>query len=111
MTRIRQGISVSALVALLCVATACRGAPPAEPDSAVAGACATAHPLATAACRDTLAQGGNAMDAAVAASAVLAVVEPTGSGMGGGGFWLVHRAEDGFEVMIDGRETLPRRPG
>ena len=107
MTRVRQGISVSALVALLCVATACRGAPPAEPDSAVAGACATAHPLATAACRDTLAQGGNAMDAAVAASAVLAVVEPTGSGMGGGGFWLVHRAEDGFEVMIDGRETAP----
>jgi gamma-glutamyltranspeptidase / glutathione hydrolase len=73
----------------------------------VSGACATAHPLATEACRDMLKQGGNAMDAAVAASAVLAVVEPTGSGMGGGGFWLIHRAEDGLEVMIDGRETAP----
>jgi gamma-glutamyltranspeptidase / glutathione hydrolase len=70
-------------------------------------ACATAHPQATAACLELLAQGGNAMDAAVAASAALAVVEPTGSGMGGGGFWLLHRAEDGFEVFVDGRETAP----
>lgn len=112
MIQVNRSLAVSSLLVLLLVATACRGTSP--PDNApaarsdtVSGACATAHPLATEACRDILQQGGNAMDAAVAASAVLAVVEPTGSGMGGGGFWLVQRAEDGLEVMIDGRETAP----
>ena len=70
-------------------------------------AVATAHPLATEAALQVLRDGGNAFDAAVTASAVLAVVEPYGSGMGGGGFWLLHRASDGHEVMIDGRETAP----
>ncbi|MBL4851527.1 MAG: gamma-glutamyltransferase [Gammaproteobacteria bacterium] len=68
---------------------------------------ATAHPLATKAAHQILAQGGNAFDAAVAATAVLAVVEPAGSGLGGGGFWLLHRAKDGFETMLDGREMAP----
>ena len=70
-------------------------------------ACATAHPLATEACIEVLAAGGNAFDAAVATSAALAVVEPTGSGIGGGGFWLLHRAEDQRDIFIDGRETAP----
>lgn len=52
-------------------------------------------------------KGGNAFDAAVAVSAALAVVEPAGSGLGGGGFWLLHRAADGFEIMLDGREKAP----
>ncbi len=68
---------------------------------------ATAHPLATEAAHQVLAMGGNAFDAAVAATAALAVVEPAGSGLGGGGFWLLHRAEDGFETMLDGREMAP----
>jgi len=68
---------------------------------------ATAHPLATQAGEKILAQGGNAFDAAVAISAALAVVEPYSSGIGGGGFWLLHRSSDGFETMIDGRETAP----
>ena len=69
---------------------------------------ATAHPLATEAGLAILAQGGNAFDAAVTVTAVLAVVEPTGSGLGGGGFWLLHRARDGFETFLDGRETAPQ---
>lgn len=70
-------------------------------------AIASAHPLATEAGFEVLKQGGNAFDAAVAVSAALSVVEPAGSGLGGGGFWLLHRASDGFETMIDGREKAP----
>ncbi len=70
-------------------------------------AIASAHPIATAAGMHILQQGGNAFDAAVAVSATLAVVEPAGSGMGGGGFWLLHRAQDQHQVMIDGRERAP----
>ena len=70
-------------------------------------AIATAHPLATKAGLDILEQGGNAFDAAVAISATLAVVEPASSGLGGGGFWLLHRHRDGMEIMVDGRERAP----
>lgn len=71
-------------------------------------AIASAHPVATEAGFEVLARGGNAFDAAVAVTATLAVVEPAGSGLGGGGFWLLHRASDGRQVMIDGREQAPQ---
>jgi gamma-glutamyltranspeptidase/glutathione hydrolase len=70
-------------------------------------AIATAHPMATAAGMEVLSQGGNAFDAAVAITALIGVVEPYGSGIGGGGFWLLHRNSDGFQVMVDGREKAP----
>jgi len=72
-----------------------------------AAAIASAHPAATRAGLEILQTGGNAFDAAVAVSAALAVVEPYSSGLGGGGFWLLHRVSDGKEVMIDGREKAP----
>ena len=70
-------------------------------------AIASAHPLATQAGYQMLAEGGNAFDAAIAVAAALAVVEPYSAGLGGGGFWLLHRAADKFDVMIDARETAP----
>ena len=79
----------------------------ADASKPAAAAIASAHPLATEAGHRTLESGGNAFDAAVTVSAVLAVVEPYSSGLGGGGFWLLHRASDGLELMLDGRERAP----
>lgn len=70
-------------------------------------AIASAHPLATAAGLEILAKGGNAFDAAVAVSAALAVVEPYHSGLGGGGFWLLHEEKTKKNIFIDGREVAP----
>ncbi|HNR91867.1 MAG TPA: gamma-glutamyltransferase [Dokdonella sp.] len=70
-------------------------------------AIASAHGLATEAGFEVLAKGGNAFDAAIAVGAVLAVVEPQSSGIGGGGFFLLHRAADGRDVFLDARETAP----
>jgi len=80
-----------------------------RPTAAVAhkGAIASAYPLASRAGEEILAAGGNAFDAAVAVSAALAVVEPNSSGLGGGGFYLLHRQSDGYETMLDAREKAP----
>ncbi|MGY0503830.1 gamma-glutamyltransferase [Luteimonas sp. e5] len=81
-----------------------RETPRAAPQGA---AIASAHALATDAGFETLEKGGNAFDAAVAVSAALSVVEPISSGIGGGGFFLLHQADTGREVFIDAREIAP----
>lgn len=70
-------------------------------------AIASAHEKATDAGFEVLQKGGNAFDAAVAVSATLAVVEPISSGLGGGGFFLLHEADKQRDVFIDARETAP----
>ncbi|MGA9852268.1 MAG: gamma-glutamyltransferase [Gammaproteobacteria bacterium] len=79
-------------------------AAPLKPDH---DAVASAQPHATQAGMQVLKQGGNAFDAAVAVSAALSVVEPYSSGIGGGGFWLLHDARTGRNIMVDGREYAP----
>jgi len=91
-------LCASALAAALCSCGWARAAN---------AAIASAHPLATQAGYAILARGGNACDAAVAVAAALAVVEPYSSGLGGGGFFLLHRTKHGRDVMIDGREKAP----
>jgi len=97
-------IRLHRLLALLFASLFCAAAMAQGPGKA---AIASAHELATDAGFEVLAAGGNAFDAAVAVSAALAVVEPSSSGIGGGGFWLLHRPEDGMTTMIDGREEAP----
>ena len=107
--------------AVLSLAALCAAAPAAFADDAAAvqhakallpaaahkGAIASAYPLASQAGQEVFAAGGNAFDAAVAVSAALAVVEPSSSGLGGGGFYLLHRQSDGYETMLDAREKAP----
>lgn len=71
------------------------------------GVTSSADPRATEAGREILHEGGTAADAAVAMIAVLTLVEPQSSGIGGGGFMLYHNAAEGGIATIDGRETAP----
>ncbi len=94
-------LNLPALVLLVLSSSAWSAETPSRP------AVAATHPLATEAGLEVMEAGGNAFDAAVAVSAALTVVVPNGSGLGGGGFWLLHRAEDRFETFVDGREKAP----
>jgi gamma-glutamyltranspeptidase/glutathione hydrolase len=68
---------------------------------------AAANPMAAAAGRDILRQGGNAIDAAIATQLVLNLVEPQSSGIGGGAFLVYWSAREHRVVTFDGRETAP----
>jgi gamma-glutamyltranspeptidase/glutathione hydrolase len=106
------------LLALLTVAAVLQAgepalaAPPTPPKQATAigtgGAAASVDPLATKTAIRVLHRGGTAVDAAVAAAAVLGVVEPFSCGIGGGGFMTIYRASDGRVFTLDGRETAPQ---
>ena len=81
---------------------------PAKDPTAVGrgGAASTVDAYGTRAAIRTLRRGGNAVDAAVAAAAVLGVTEPYSCGIGGGGFMVIRRP-NGKVVTIDSREESP----
>ncbi|RYC05866.1 gamma-glutamyltransferase [Nocardioides zhouii] len=86
-----------------------RGRPTAKIPTAIGtgGAISTVDPEASAAGLKVLRQGGNAVDAAVAAAATLGVTEPYSAGIGGGGYFVFYDAKSGKVRTIDGRETAP----
>ena len=84
-------------------------APPSQADAPTGsdGMVAAAHPLAVEAGLQALRAGGDAVDAAIAVQAVLGLVEPQSSGLGGGAFMVRYDAQTGETVVYDGRETAP----
>jgi len=67
----------------------------------------SANPLATEAGMQILEKGGNAVDAAVAVSYALSVVEPYGSGLGGGGGMLIYDSKEDKDIFLNYREVAP----
>ncbi|NMC38277.1 MAG: gamma-glutamyltransferase [Bacteroidales bacterium] len=76
---------------------------------AQSGMAATSQPLATQVALDILKRGGNAIDAAIAANAVLGVVEPTGCGIGGDLFAIIWSAEKGRLYGLNASGRSPRK--
>jgi gamma-glutamyltranspeptidase/glutathione hydrolase len=101
-------LGVLACLLACCTASATQPAPaPRSPTHPPGAAIASGHALATEAGLQILRAGGNAFDAAVAVSSTLSVVEPISSGLGGGGFFLLHDAKTGRDIFLDARETSP----
>jgi gamma-glutamyltranspeptidase/glutathione hydrolase len=101
---LRRAASAWAALALV-VATAAQAAAP-EPARGRRGMVVSSEAHATRAGHRLLEEGGNAVDAAVAAAFALAVTQPYSAGLGGGAFVLI-RSADGRAVAIDARETAP----
>lgn len=119
MRPVRSPFVILSLAAVMAVTTACGSLPDWRAGSApVVGAVeapaaargpfvAAANPLAVAAGMAVLRRGGSAVDAAVAVQAVLGLVEPQSSGLGGGAFMMYFDAVTGEVTAYDGRETAP----
>ena len=78
-----------------------------HPVTAAHGMVVAQEKLAARIGRDVLAKGGNAVDAAVATGFAMAVTYPRAGNIGGGGFMLIHLADDNKVISIDYRETAP----
>ncbi|MGY4801801.1 gamma-glutamyltransferase [Teichococcus aerofrigidensis] len=103
----RRHLGSLGLMALLLAPAAAAQEAPRPPARAERQMVAAAHPLAAEAGLAMLRQGGGAVDAAVAVQAVLTLVEPQSSGIGGGALLLHWRAEGSLLTAWDGRETAP----
>jgi gamma-glutamyltranspeptidase/glutathione hydrolase len=101
------------LLALSAILSACATPQPAASErssaenAASAGMVAAANPMAVEAGLKVLREGGSAVDAAVAVQAVLGLVEPQSSGLGGGAFLTYYDAKTRAVTAYNGRETAP----
>src|SRR5690606_35058556 len=77
------------------------------PALAAHGMMAASHPLAVEAGAAMLRAGGHAVDALIAAAAVLSVVEPSASGLGGDAFFLVHDEAERRVFAVNGSGAAP----
>jgi gamma-glutamyltranspeptidase/glutathione hydrolase len=105
MTKPVNALSASLLLAIVLAAPPTFAKPPVS--TGTGGAAATISEKASHAAITILNQGGNAIDAAVAAAATLGVTDPFSCGIGGGGFMVIYLAKDKRVVTIDHRETAP----
>jgi gamma-glutamyltranspeptidase/glutathione hydrolase len=107
----RYRLALVLLGCLLLMGLGLGGRTAAQTSAAVAtgrgGAVATVDHRATDIGLSVLRQGGNAVDAAVAAAAALGVTDPFSAGIGGGGFMVIYNRNTGTAVTLDGRETAP----
>src|ERR1700689_909355 len=111
---VRALLAATAALALLPAVHACRSAPPPAPAAATVASAATRHaivgaanPRGAQAGMRVLQAGGSAADAAVAMQAVLGLVEPQSSGLGGGAFITYYDAKKNQVLAYNGRETAP----
>ncbi|MEM7274029.1 MAG: gamma-glutamyltransferase family protein [Actinomycetota bacterium] len=100
-------ILLVATIAAPAAATTVPGAPLRDTDTARREMVVTANPDATLAAIKVLRRGGNAVDAMIAAQAMLGLVEPQSSGMGGGAFVVYYDARTGTTTTFDAREKAP----
>src|SRR5437868_6549259 len=99
------GLRLAVLAAVLCNAPIPAFAASID---AAHGAVAAEHRLASMAGVEILERGGNAVDAAIAAALATGVVNPSSSGIGGGGFLVVWDAHHSHAATVDFRESAPR---
>ena len=108
MTQLRRPartVLVSTIIVTLLLPSAAWAKTPVATGSG--GAVATISEPASQAALAILNQGGNAIDAAVAAAATLGVTDPFSCGIGGGGFMVIYLAKDKRVITLDHRETAP----
>src|SRR5687768_2631386 len=108
-------LALALAAALAACASPTASQPPAKaaPGSAREGQAmvAAANPMAVEAGLEVLRRGGSAVDAAVAVQAVLGLVEPQSSGLGGGAFMVHYDAQTRRTTAYNGRETAPAAAG
>ena len=96
------------VLSVLCVLGSCTTVSPAAPSQPSAqGFVIAANPLAARAGMEVLERGGSAVDAAIAVQAMLSLVEPQSSGIGGGAFITYYDGRSRLVSIYDGRETAP----